>query len=115
MDSEICAIITNNGKSGDKDAVALFAKYKVPMPDQIDLTSKDVNDIVGYIKGEVKLSIRTARAPFAIPTQTHPAYTLISFAEHKGFLIAILISIALLIETLLFFAKVKKYERTKVW
>lgn len=102
-------------KSGDEKAVALFAKYKIPMPDQKDLTPKDIDDILGYIDNEAKVNSGVVKPPLAKPTQTQLAYLATSFSENRGFLVAILASIALLIGTLLFYARVKKYERTKVW
>lgn len=36
-------------KSGDKDAVAIFNEYKVPMPN-FDLSDQQINDIIDYIK-----------------------------------------------------------------
>jgi mono/diheme cytochrome c family protein len=36
-------------KSGDKDAVAIFNEYKIPMPD-FNFTDQQINDIINYIK-----------------------------------------------------------------
>lgn len=36
-------------KAGDKDAVAIFNEYKVPMPD-FNLSDQQISDIIGYIK-----------------------------------------------------------------
>jgi mono/diheme cytochrome c family protein len=36
-------------KSGDKDAVAIFNEYKIPMPD-FNLTDQQISDIIAYIK-----------------------------------------------------------------
>lgn len=102
-------------KAGDADAVALFAKFKVPMPDHKDLSETDVSNIIEYIKNESKAVANVAKAPFAKPTQSPSAYAGINFKESKGILLCILVSVALLIGALFFFAKVKTYEQSKVW
>ncbi|MEJ7626893.1 MAG: cytochrome c [Ferruginibacter sp.] len=102
-------------KEGDKDAVALFTKFKIPMPDQQDLSNDDIKNIVAFIEEESKSASTAIKTPFAKPIEKHPAFVPVSFAENKGFLIALLFSLGLLIGTLFFWAKVKKYERTQIW
>lgn len=102
-------------KAGDPEAVALFTKFKVPMPDHNDLTKTDVSNIVEYIKNEAKLMSTVAKAPFAKPTPPPSAYKGINFSQSKGLLSLILASIFILIGTIFFYARVKKYEFTKVW
>lgn len=102
-------------KSGDPDAVALFAKFKVPMPDHKDLTDNDVSNLIEYIKNESKAVANIVKAPFAKPTPPPSGYAGINFHESKGVLISILVAIALLIGTIFFYAKVKNFEDSKVW
>ncbi len=54
-------------KSGDKDAVKIFDEYKIPMPDNANLTDDQIKGILSYIKNY--------KEPEAKPAETTPAAT----------------------------------------
>ena len=96
-------------KSGDKDAVALFAQFnRIPMPDHADLTADDIKNIVEYIKSETITT--SSEAPFAKPTSLRPKYMPLSIHNY-GFFAIILGLIVLLIGALLAWVRVKEYAR----
>ena len=97
-------------KSGDKDAVALFAQFnRIPMPDHADLTADDIKNIVEYIKSETITT--SSEAPFAKPTSLRPKYMPLSIHNY-GFFAIILGLIVLLIGALLAWVRVKEYARS---
>ena len=98
-------------KSGDKDAVSLFAQFnRIPMPDHADLTSDDIKNIVEYIKSETVTATST-EAPFAKPTSLRPNYMPLSIHNY-GFFAIILGLIGLLIASLVALVRVKEYARS---
>jgi cytochrome c551/c552 len=100
-------------KKGDKDAAALFAKFNnTPMPDHKDLSPENVKSVVEYIKSEV-VAAPVDKAPFARPEKLRPAYIPISLSNY-GFFTGYLIGVALLIFSLIFFVRVKEYQRNSL-
>jgi mono/diheme cytochrome c family protein len=98
-------------KSGDTSAVALFAKFKIMMPDHPDLTDDNIKSIVEYIKEEsTKVASAAEVVPFAKPYQQQPNYTPISY-KNIGFIIAFSIAIITLVLVLIFAVYVKQLER----
>ena len=99
-------------KSGDKDATALFAKFNITMPDHPDLTPSNIKSVVEYIKSQsLATGTATDKAPFFRPEKIHPAYLPISIANNYGFFLLYLSAVALLAFVLIFFVRVKEYER----
>lgn len=96
-------------KSGDKDAQALFAKFNMVMPDHPDLKVDDIKNILAYIKSESSKEPKDNVSAFR-PEKLHPAYLPISLSSY-GFFVTFLIGITVLIASLLFFVRVKEYER----
>ena len=97
-------------KKGDKDAVALFEKFKVPMPDHPDLTNDNIKSIVEYIKLESKSDVNEKTA-FAKPSTKESNYFPLSFTRNFWPTIGILASVLLLIATSLFAVKVNNMKR----
>lgn len=95
-------------KSGDKDAVALFEKFKIPMPDHPDLTDDNIKSIVEYVKSESKSGIE--KAPFAKPTKLRPNYTPISLNNY-GVFIGFFAAVGMLILVLLFAVEASAFKR----
>ena len=52
-------------KAGDKDAVKIFDEYKIPMPDNANLTDEQIKGLLSYIKNY--------KEPEAKPAETQPA------------------------------------------
>ena len=97
-------------KNGDKDAVALFAKFnRIPMPDHKDLTADDIKNVVEYIKSET-ITTTSEAAPFAKPASLKPKYLPLSIHNY-GFFAIILALVGLLIASLVVLVKVREYER----
>lgn len=100
-------------KSGDKEAVALFAKFNnMPMPDHTDLTADNIKSIVAFVKSQSAATASTDKAPFVRPYKYHPAYTPILISNYGFFLIYFAL-VAVLVLVLLLFVRVKEYERNK--
>lgn len=100
-------------KSGDKDAIALFDKFNhIPMPDHPDLKADDIKSIVDYIKSQTNAGVNPDKAPFAKPSQLHPAFVPLSISDY-WFFAAVFGLVALLVFLLLFYVRVKEYERNK--
>jgi len=100
-------------KGGDPYAVALYDKFnKIPMPDHPDLTTGDIEGIVGYIKSSAIAGSGSETAPFR-PDKIHPAYLPLSLnrLNNWGFAGAYLILVFLLIGALLVLVKVKSIQR----
>jgi len=97
-------------KGGDKEAQALFSKFNIVMPDHPDLKEQDIKDVVAYIKTQESATDGTEKAPFARPGKKHPAYLPISISDY-GYFITYFLAIGLLVGALLFFVRVKEYER----
>ncbi|MDP9229323.1 MAG: cytochrome c [Bacteroidota bacterium] len=98
-------------KGGDKIATALFEKFnKMQMPDHPDLSKNDITSIVDYIKSQGNATASIDKDPFEKPSMLHPAYLPLSLSNY-GFFLGFFIIVALLILTLLFFVRVKEYER----
>jgi mono/diheme cytochrome c family protein len=96
-------------KNGDKDAIALYEKFnKVPMPDHPDLTDDNIKSILEYIKAESQ-SIEKANPAKVVQRERN--YFPLSLTKNYGLIIAFLASVALLIWTLLFAAKVNKLAK----
>lgn len=98
-------------KNGDKEAVALFNKYKVVMPDHPDLAEDDIKNIVDYISNETA-AVKMNADPVKPPVTSNYLQII---KDKLGFIIAYSIVLLMLMGVLLFYAKVKRYERTKVW
>ena len=97
-------------KNGDKDAVALFEKFKIPMPDHPDLTSENIKSIVEYIKSESK-PVDQSKSAFAKPSVKKPVYFPFSFTTNLWPSIGLLVAVLLLMGTFLFALKVKVMKR----
>ena len=99
-------------KGGDKDAGAMFAKYKIVMPDHADLQAADIKNIVDYIKSQAVSTDASDKAPFARPGKLAATWLPLSLSNY-GFFIGFLIAIIVLIGALLAFVQTKEYERNK--
>lgn len=99
-------------KGGDKEAGAMFAKYKIVMPDHADLQAADIKNIVDYIKSQAVSTDAIAKAPFARPEKLAATWLPISLSNY-GFFIGFLIAVIVLIGALQGFVQVKEYERNK--
>jgi hypothetical protein len=97
-------------KKGDKDAVALFEKFKIPMPDHPDLTNDNIRSIVAYIKSETK-AVNPLKTPISKPSIKKTNYFPFSFAYNLWPSIGLLAALSLLLLTLLFAAKVNIMKR----
>lgn len=97
-------------KKGDKDAVTLFDKFKIPMPDHPDLTSDNIRSIVDYIKSESKPADEL-KVPIARPSIKNRNYFPLSFTRNFWPSIGLLGSGLLLTMTLLFAAKVNAMKK----
>ncbi len=53
-------------KSGDKDALVIFDQFKVVMPDQPDLSDKDIKNVVAYISTESSTAL-VEKPPLVTP------------------------------------------------
>lgn len=96
-------------KSGDKDAVALFDKFKVPMPDHKDLSADNIKNIVAYIQEETKAAAAPAAAA---PTDASPKVDYIGFSSgNYGLLLTYAGLLVLLVGSLLFLVQVKALRR----
>jgi cytochrome c551/c552 len=96
-------------KAGDKDANALFEKFnRVPMPDHPDLTTDHVKSIIEYIKSESK-EVATDIAPFAEPSKRKEKYLPLTIQHDYPYFIVYLLVVMLLISTLLFVVRLKKF------
>lgn len=95
-------------QSGNKDAVAVYEKFnKIPMPDHKDLSAAQIESVLEFIKTE------SAAAPSKEvfrPEKVKPSYTPLSSTNY-GFFIALGAAVILLISVLLFYVRVKEYER----
>ena len=97
-------------KKGDKDALALFEKFKIAMPDHPDLTDDNIKSIVEYIKLESNLEVKE-KTVFAKPSTKETNYFLLFFTRNFWASIGLLASILLLIGTSLFAVKVNAMKR----
>jgi hypothetical protein len=95
-------------KGGDKDAVALFEKFKIVMPDHGDLTPDNIKSIVAYIKAETVIIDKSA--PFAKPGKMETLYHPLSLEKNYVFFIIYLGLVALLIMSLLLAVRVKEFK-----
>jgi mono/diheme cytochrome c family protein len=96
-------------KEGDKDAVALFQQFKVPMPDHPDLTDEQIVNIVEYIKEEGKLAETKNTTP-VIQKGTNPGNPLSSLTRNPLLFTFLLLSAAGLAGTVLFALRVKAWK-----
>jgi cytochrome c551/c552 len=95
---------------GDPQAVDVFEKFnRMPMPDHPDLTEEQIKSILEYVKTET--SSTQVNAIFR-PEKRKPAYLPVE-ADNYGFFFTLFGSIGLLVFVLLFFVRVKEYQRTK--
>jgi len=100
-------------KGGDKDATALFAKFNsIPMPDQADLSEQDIKNIVEFIKEEAVNA--KAAPPLVRPSEEKPGFIPLAFSS-ASFFLPFTIGIMMIVGALLFYAKVKNYENTRIW
>ncbi len=97
-------------KKGDKEAVALFEKFKVPMPDHPDLTSDNIKSIVEYIKSEAK-SADEKKASSVKPAIDKKSSFPFSFATNLWPSVGLVTSGLLLISTLIFARKVSVIKK----
>lgn len=96
-------------KSGDKEAVAIFDQYKIPMPDHRDLTADNIKNIVAYIQEETKAAAAPA---VAVPTDASPKVDYIGFSSgNYGLLLTYAGLLVLLVGSLLFLVQVKALRR----
>lgn len=101
-------------KSGDKEAVALFAQYNnIPMPDHADLSAEKIKGIIDYITAETKTAAATEKPPFARMTKLRPAYVPLAITDYP-FFISLAVVVLLLVLGLLALVKVKEYDRARL-
>jgi len=93
-------------KTGDPSAIALFTRFKVPMPDHPDLTADNIKNIVEYIKTEAEASNENTVANTE-PVKAQTDY-LSLILINKGLLVSSLLLVAILIAALWFLVKVKQ-------
>lgn len=87
---------------GDKDAVALFAKFNgIAMPDHPGLSATDIKNMVEYIKKE-SVSLPKDVAPFATPAIARVNY--IPLAPDDYGIIGFFLALVLTLIGVLFFA-----------
>jgi len=53
-------------KTGDKEAVALFAKYKVPMPSNPDLDSNEMKGLLAYLNTHANVAVKPGKDSTAL-------------------------------------------------
>jgi cytochrome c551/c552 len=94
--------------SGDSAAVALYDKFRTPMPDHPDLTEENIRQIVEYIKSEAK-PIDENKGPFAKPAYKHNPSRPLTYKD-IGFFGAYLLAVAGLIAVLLWGVHVKNLQ-----
>lgn len=96
-------------KSGDKEAVAIFDQFKIPMPDHKDLTADNIKSIVAYIQEETK----AAAAPReAVVTHAAAPIDYLGFSSgNYGLLLTYAGLLVLLVGSLLFLVQVKALRR----
>lgn len=94
--------------NGDKDAVALYGKFRTPMPDHPDLTDENIRQIVEYIKSEAK-PIEANKGPFAKPSYQPDPSRPFSYKD-IGFFGTYLLAVALLVAVLLWGVHVKTLQ-----
>jgi mono/diheme cytochrome c family protein len=96
-------------KSGDKDAVALFAQFnQIIMPDHPDLSDVQIKNIVEYIKSAtVTIS---DKPPFVRPGRLEPNYMPLAINNYL-FFAGYLVIIGILVLALLAAVYVKELQR----
>jgi mono/diheme cytochrome c family protein len=101
--------------NGDKDAIAIYEQFRVPMPDHTDLTDDNIKQIVEYIKSEAKpVNTEDNTGAFAKPSyKPNPAKPL-SLKKDIGFFSAYLLSVALLVAVLIWGVHVKSLQQQKM-
>ncbi len=75
------------------------------MPDQPNLTDKQIGGIVAYIKTESAKVAAQNTAPFAKPSRIRPTYLPVSFTHNWGFIIAYIVSVSKLYNTILLWGR----------
>ena len=83
------------------------------MPDQPNLTDKQIGGIVAYIKTESAKVAAQNTAPFAKPSRIRPTYLPVSFANNRGFIVAFIGLVILMVFALLGAVEVKAVERRR--
>jgi mono/diheme cytochrome c family protein len=96
---------------GDSAAVALYGKYRTPMPDHPDLTEENIRQIVEYIKSEAK-PLDQMKGPFAKPAYRPNLSRPLSYKD-IGFFGAYLLAVAGLVAVLLWGVHVKSLQVQK--
>ena len=99
--------------SGDKDAVAIYDQFRIPMPDHPDLTDENIKQIVEYIKSEAK-PVEENKGAFAKPSYKPDPSKPLSLKKDIGFFSAYLLSVALLIAVLLWGVHVKSLQQQRM-
>lgn len=100
-------------KKGDKDAVALFAKFNsIPMPDHSDLSENDIKGIIEFIKSEAK-PLEESKAPFAKPGKKPLNAVPLSVSTDYGFFSAYFLAVGILISVLLFAVRVTEIRKAR--
>jgi cytochrome c551/c552 len=96
-------------KSGDKDAIAIYQQFnRIPMPDHADLTPKNIENVVNYIKSETLTA--DTKAPFVKPGKKMTPYLPLSIAKDYRVFIIYLAVVALLIAVLLFVVRINNFN-----
>lgn len=99
-------------KKGDPEAIAIFSKFQIVMPDHPDITEEQVRSILEYIKSEAKgMPEKSDFTPFQKPLVIHPNYIPVTVHD-IGFFIGYLGTILLLILAMILAVKVKEIERS---
>lgn len=96
-------------KKGDKDAVLLFNKYKIIMPDQPDLKEDDIKNVMAYIGS--KIVIAPVDKSFLITPYLEKANYLPLNNNNYGFIICFLLLVVTLVVTLFFAVNVNILNR----
>jgi len=98
--------------NGDKDAVALYGKFRTRMPDHPDLTDDNIKQIVEFIKSEAKPA-DALKGPFAKPSYKPNPSRPLSYKD-IGFFGTYLLAVALLIATLLWGVHVRTLQQKRM-
>lgn len=101
-------------KKNDKDAVALFNRYHVVMPDHPEMTADQIKGIVAYINEQSVDNSKSDQVALERPLEkTQSNYVPLSFGNDYGVFIIYILAVTVLIIALLFLVRLKELERKK--
>ena len=98
-------------KTGDKNAVALFDKFKIVMPDQPDLSTSDIKNIIGYITIQSGTAI-VEKPPLVTPYFAKSSNLPVNKTD-VGLIAFYLLLITMLIMALYFAVSVQSFKRKR--